>query len=254
MVDIRDDNPVNYISVAELAKHLGISRIAVFKRIKAGKIKAIKIGRSYAIPRSYLTNEPDCEPTRFTMGALDSGEYLSVPELATELNTNRITLFYKIKRGEIPAVKVGRHYVIPRSYLTVLKEQPFEEVTSSTSEYLSLPELAEKLGVSRITIFNLVKQGKVQAKRIGRHYVVREADLDVDDDQQKQPEAPVVSDQYISVMEAAKQLGISRIAVFKKIKNGQIRAERMGRSYSIPVREIEKVQIEKLKKRKRGKR
>lgn len=40
-----------YISVAELAKLLGISRIAVFKKIKSGKIKAIKIGRNYAIPK-----------------------------------------------------------------------------------------------------------------------------------------------------------------------------------------------------------
>jgi len=34
-----------------LAKILGISRIAVFKKIKAGQIKAKKIGRNFAIPR-----------------------------------------------------------------------------------------------------------------------------------------------------------------------------------------------------------
>lgn len=38
-----------YISVAELAKMLGISRVAVFNRIKKGQITAEKIGRSYAI-------------------------------------------------------------------------------------------------------------------------------------------------------------------------------------------------------------
>jgi excisionase family DNA binding protein len=38
-----------YISVAELAKMLGISRIAVFNRIKKGQIPAERIGRSYAI-------------------------------------------------------------------------------------------------------------------------------------------------------------------------------------------------------------
>jgi len=38
-----------YISVAELAKMLGISRIAVFNKIKKGQIPAEKIGRSYAI-------------------------------------------------------------------------------------------------------------------------------------------------------------------------------------------------------------
>ena len=38
-----------YISIAELAKMLGISRIAVFNKIKKGQIPAEKIGRSYAI-------------------------------------------------------------------------------------------------------------------------------------------------------------------------------------------------------------
>lgn len=43
------DKKAKYISVAELAKMLGISRIAVFNKIKKGQIKAEKIGRSYAI-------------------------------------------------------------------------------------------------------------------------------------------------------------------------------------------------------------
>ena len=45
----------NYISVAEFAKMLGISRIAVFKRIQKGQIPAEKIGRSYAIPIRFVS-------------------------------------------------------------------------------------------------------------------------------------------------------------------------------------------------------
>lgn len=39
----------SYISGAEMAKKLGISRVAVFKRIQKGQIPAEKIGRSYVI-------------------------------------------------------------------------------------------------------------------------------------------------------------------------------------------------------------
>lgn len=39
-----------YISAVELAKILGISHVAVFKKIKAGQIPAQKIGRNFAIP------------------------------------------------------------------------------------------------------------------------------------------------------------------------------------------------------------
>ncbi len=45
-----------YISIQELANILGISRISVYKKIKSGKIKATRIGRSYAIPKRYVDN------------------------------------------------------------------------------------------------------------------------------------------------------------------------------------------------------
>ncbi len=42
------------ITTAELAKLLGISRVAVFNKIKKGQIKAIKVGKTYAIPAKSL--------------------------------------------------------------------------------------------------------------------------------------------------------------------------------------------------------
>lgn len=45
-----------YLSTIELAKLLGISRIAVFKKIKTGKIKAIKVGRNYIIDKKEIAN------------------------------------------------------------------------------------------------------------------------------------------------------------------------------------------------------
>jgi excisionase family DNA binding protein len=38
-----------YLSTIELAKILDISRVAVLKKIKLGQIKAIRVGRNYAI-------------------------------------------------------------------------------------------------------------------------------------------------------------------------------------------------------------
>ncbi len=44
----------NFLSTSEVAKLLGISRIAVFKKIKLGKIRAKKIGRNFAIAKNDL--------------------------------------------------------------------------------------------------------------------------------------------------------------------------------------------------------
>jgi len=43
-----------FYSTNEVAKLLGISRIAVFKKIKSGEIKAQKIGRNYVIAKEDL--------------------------------------------------------------------------------------------------------------------------------------------------------------------------------------------------------
>jgi excisionase family DNA binding protein len=43
-----------YLSIPEAAIVLGISRIAVFKRVKKGRLPAIRIGRNWAVPASAL--------------------------------------------------------------------------------------------------------------------------------------------------------------------------------------------------------
>ena len=39
----------DYITIPDMAKLLGISRIAVYKKVRMGKIHAVKVGRNYAI-------------------------------------------------------------------------------------------------------------------------------------------------------------------------------------------------------------
>ena len=45
-----------YITIPELAKLLGVSRIAIYKRVKKGQIPATKIGRAYVITDQTITN------------------------------------------------------------------------------------------------------------------------------------------------------------------------------------------------------
>ncbi|MHC4623668.1 MAG: helix-turn-helix domain-containing protein [Planctomycetota bacterium] len=45
-----------YITIPQLARILGLSRVAVYKKVKKGQIKAIRIGRNYAIPQEYVAN------------------------------------------------------------------------------------------------------------------------------------------------------------------------------------------------------
>lgn len=43
-----------YYSIPEAAARLGISRIAVFKQVKKGRLEALRIGRNWAVPAAAL--------------------------------------------------------------------------------------------------------------------------------------------------------------------------------------------------------
>jgi excisionase family DNA binding protein len=44
----------DFLSTAEVAQILGVSRVTIFKKIKEGKIKATRIGRNFAIAKNDL--------------------------------------------------------------------------------------------------------------------------------------------------------------------------------------------------------
>ena len=44
----------HYLSIPELAKLLGVSRVSIYKKVKSGEIEAIRIGRNYAISVDYV--------------------------------------------------------------------------------------------------------------------------------------------------------------------------------------------------------
>jgi len=50
-----------YFSIPEAAAMLGISRIAVFKKVKKGQLAALRFGRNWAVPASAL-KEPAPRP------------------------------------------------------------------------------------------------------------------------------------------------------------------------------------------------
>ncbi len=53
---MKKNNQKKYFSIPELAEILGISRTAVFNKVKKGQIPADRVGRSYAISSDYVTD------------------------------------------------------------------------------------------------------------------------------------------------------------------------------------------------------
>lgn len=41
-------------------------------------------------------------------------------------------------------------------------------------KFITIPQLAQLLGVSRITVYNRVKKGQIPATRVGRSYIIND--------------------------------------------------------------------------------
>jgi excisionase family DNA binding protein len=69
-----------YLTIPELAKLLGVSRIAIYNRVKKGQIPATKIGRTYVITDQTIANILGKEVTRKGKQRIDAAVRKAVRE------------------------------------------------------------------------------------------------------------------------------------------------------------------------------
>jgi len=74
-----------FLTLSEMAKILGISREAVLKRAKKGQIKAIKIGRNFAILKEEYENILGKTLTASQKSIIDKGVRKTISEYSTTL-------------------------------------------------------------------------------------------------------------------------------------------------------------------------
>ena len=56
------------------------------------------------------------------------------------------------------------------------------------------------------------------------------------------------NERFFSTSQVAKLMGISRVAVFKKIKKGEIKAEKIGRNFVIDKNDLKDIFVTSFKK------
>ena len=77
---IKSGKNKEYMSIPEVAKILGISRIAVYRKVKSGVIKAEKIGRNFAIPKRYIKDTIGSDLDEINKAKIDKAVHRTVKE------------------------------------------------------------------------------------------------------------------------------------------------------------------------------
>lgn len=74
-----------YFTIPELAKLLGVSRIAIYNRVKKGQIPATKIGRTYVITDQSIADILGKEVTKRDKERIDAAVRRTVREYGSVL-------------------------------------------------------------------------------------------------------------------------------------------------------------------------
>jgi len=69
-----------YLTIPELARLLGVSRIAIYNRVKSGQIPATKIGKTYVITDQTIATILGKEVTREGKKLIDAAVHKTVQE------------------------------------------------------------------------------------------------------------------------------------------------------------------------------
>jgi len=164
----------NYLTTTELAKMLGISRVAVFQKIESQEIKAIKRGRTLLIPVDSL---PDDIQQRVKEGRKATVEkVVQLSQNATDLNFEReLWAAADRLRGNID-VSEYKHIVLGLLFLKYISDS-FYQRRKKLEEWTSDPKNKEYY-ISKEENRNAVVDDKDQYKSSGVFYIPEKARWD----------------------------------------------------------------------------
>ena len=123
--------------ITSTAEIFGVSRTTVFNWIKAGKLKAKKVGNQWYIPEGEITRQRygDIKLSKWR----EERQKLP-PEPSTMLNItfwlgiNRKTAYKWIKSGKLKAEKISGKWCVEHDYLLNLARQRIEQKTKGLEE------------------------------------------------------------------------------------------------------------------------
>ena len=97
-----------YFTLKEVAEKSGTSYGIVKRDIDKGKLPAYRVGRKYFIAKEEM--EDYLEKSRDTWGL----EGYSIREIMEQIPLSYAFIMDLVKQEKLPAVKVGRQYIIPK--------------------------------------------------------------------------------------------------------------------------------------------
>ena len=146
------------------------------------------------------------------------GDMLPLREIANRLNYNYITLYGRIKRGEVASVVInGKHYLHLEEVEAMLARD--KAIKDTIGDRISLLDIVKKYSVAYSNVLSLVKKGVLPSEYINGKYVVSPIDAEkyfTSDNRRN-----YVMGDMMPASTVAKKYHVSYKSVLKKVRSGE---------------------------------
>jgi excisionase family DNA binding protein len=156
------------LTLNDICKRLGISRFTAYRLIKSGKLPAKRFAGQWRfehddVDRLLTYKSPD--------KYIIKPDLMTLKEVCAYLSLSRFTIYRIIKHKKLSAVKSGGRWKFAkddvRRFLTRgRKVPPHVQGMNPEGGILSLSDVSNLLGVTRRTVYRLIKEGKLPATKV----------------------------------------------------------------------------------------
>lgn len=209
-----------FLTIEEVAQILNVNEALIYSLVKKNKIPSYHLGTNIRVNEDEL---------KILTGQKKLKPLYPIKQASGVLKLSPATLYSLIKKRKIKAPKFGRVRRLASIYGYDLNQQ-----------FLKIEELSKILSVNPCTVRRLIIKGQVKSIKIGNQYRIPESIAVILTNQ-------VILKPLLSINQAARILGKSRLTIINYIHHQKLKAIKIGRLFRLSEESIKEYQEKLIK-------
>ncbi len=214
----------DFLSFAQVATLMGVTRQYIYKLVKENKLRASRIsGKKSFIRRADIELMLKSKPYERIMPKedLEITEYYTAEQIAEKYKVAPKWVWTYTREHNIPKVKIRQFNYYSKKHIDAAFAK--YNVDNDLTEWYTPEEIQEKYGMTRIAIRSQVYRHNIPSKKEhGILYSKLHFDLSKSTEKEK-------DEAYYTVQEAMKKYNMTRDSVYNTLSFHQIKREKKGR-------------------------
>ena len=215
----------DFLSFAQVATLMGVTRQYIYKLVKENKLRASRIsGKKSFIRRADIELMLKSKPYERIMPKedLEITEYYTAEQIAEKYKVAPKWVWTYTREHNIPKVKIRQFNYYSKKHIDAAFAK--YNVDNDLTEWYTPEEIQEKYGMTRIAIRSQVYRHNIPSKK--EHGLILYSKLHFDLSKSTEKEK---DEAYYTVQEAMKKYNMTRDSVYNTLSFHQIKREKKGR-------------------------